>query len=62
MDLGAGFDNKLPFYLLHTGSEERELLGIGSLPVATLPSCQRAEVEARASDDQWKMSGQFRQS
>ena len=40
MDLRAGFDNKLPFYLLHTGSEERELLGIGSLPVATLPSCQ----------------------
>ena len=26
--------------LLPTGSEERELLGAGSIPVAILPSCQ----------------------
>ena len=27
-------------YLLPTGSEEREVLGVGSIPVAILPSCQ----------------------
>ena len=27
-------------YLLPTGSEEREVLGAGSIPVAILPSCQ----------------------
>ena len=26
--------------LLPTGSEERKVLGVGSIPVATLPSCQ----------------------
>ena len=26
--------------LLPTGSEEREVLGVGSIPVAILPSCQ----------------------
>ena len=27
-------------YLLPTGSEEREVLGFGSIPVGLLPSCQ----------------------
>ena len=27
-------------FLLHTRSEEREVLGAGSIPVAILPSCQ----------------------
>ena len=27
-------------YLLPTGSEGREVLGVGSIPVAILPSCQ----------------------
>ena len=27
-------------YLLPTGSEEREVLGVGSIPGAILPSCQ----------------------
>ena len=27
-------------YLLSTASEEREVLGVGSIPVAILPSCQ----------------------
>ena len=27
-------------HLLPTGSEEREVLGVGSIPVAILPSCQ----------------------
>ena len=27
-------------YLLPTGGEEREVLGVGSIPVAILPSCQ----------------------
>ena len=27
-------------YLLPTGSEERGVLGVGSIPVAILPSCQ----------------------
>ena len=26
--------------LLPTGSEEREVLGVGSIPIAILPSCQ----------------------
>ena len=30
----------ISYYLLPTGSEEREVLGAGSIPVATLPSCQ----------------------
>ena len=29
--------------LLPTGSEEREVLGVGSIPVAILPSCQDME-------------------
>ena len=28
------------FHLLPIGSEEREVLGVGSIPVAILPSCQ----------------------
>ena len=27
-------------FLLPTGREEREVSGVGSIPVATLPSCQ----------------------
>ena len=27
-------------YVLATGSEEREVFGVGSIPVAILPSCQ----------------------
>ena len=27
-------------HMLPTGSEEREVLGVGSIPVAILPSCQ----------------------
>ena len=29
--------------LLPTGSEERGVLGVGSIPVAILPSCQETE-------------------
>ena len=32
--------------LLPTGSEEREVLGVGSIPVALLPSCQYMEIIA----------------
>ena len=32
--------------LLLTGSEEREVLGVGSIPVAILPSCQDMEAIA----------------
>ena len=28
-------------YLLPTGSEERGVLGVGSIPLARLPSCQK---------------------
>ena len=27
-------------YLMPTGNEEKEVLGVGSIPVAILPSCQ----------------------
>ena len=30
----------LVFILLPTGSEEREVLGVGSIPIAIFPSCQ----------------------
>ena len=30
----------MTFHLLPTGSEEREVFGVGSIPVAILPSCQ----------------------
>ena len=30
----------ISLFLLPTGSEEREVLGVGSIPVAILPSCQ----------------------
>ena len=30
--------------LLPTGSEEREVLGVGSIPVAILPSCQYMKI------------------
>ena len=30
--------------LLPTGSEEREVLGVGSIPVAILPSCQYTKI------------------
>ena len=33
-------------YLLPTGSEEREVLGVGSTPVAILPSCKDMETIA----------------
>ena len=32
--------------LLPTGSEEREVLGVGSIPVAILPSCQNMKTVA----------------
>ena len=32
--------------LLPTGSEEREVLGVGSIPVAIFPSCQNMKVIA----------------
>ena len=32
--------------LLPTGSEEREVLGVGSIPVAILPSCQDSKIIA----------------
>ena len=31
-------------FLLPTGSEEREVLGVGSIPVAILPSCQYMKI------------------
>ena len=34
----------LYIYLLPTGSEEREVLGVGSIPVAILPSCQYMKI------------------
>ena len=33
-------------HLLPTGSEEKEALGVGSIPVAILPSCQNMKVIA----------------
>ena len=33
-------------YLLPTGSEEREVLGVGGTPVAILPSCQNMKTVA----------------
>ena len=30
----------IKLYILPTGSKEREVLGVGSIPVAILPSCQ----------------------
>ena len=33
-------------FLLPTGSEEREVLGFGSIPVAILPSCQDMKIIA----------------
>ena len=32
--------------VLLTGSQEREVLGVGSIPVAILPSCQNMEIIA----------------
>ena len=34
------FKTKKTYDLLPTGSEEKEVLGVGSIPVAILPSCQ----------------------
>ena len=34
------YGDMAPIVLLPTGSEEREVLGVGSIPVAILPSCQ----------------------
>ena len=31
-------------HLLLTGSEEMEVLGVGSMPVAILPSCQNMNI------------------
>ena len=33
-------------YLLPPGSEERKVLGVGSIPVAVLPSCQNMKIIA----------------
>ena len=35
-----GLQAMVSISLLPTGSEEREVLGVGSIPVAILPSCQ----------------------
>ena len=37
---GMVFHTKRMGILLPTGSKEREVLGIGNIPVAILPSCQ----------------------
>ena len=34
------YGDMAPIVFLPTGSEEREVLGVGSIPVAILPSCQ----------------------
>ena len=39
-DLEAGVLGDGIYYLLPTGSEEREVLGVGSIPVAILSYCQ----------------------
>ena len=36
----CGYSNSMKGLLLPTGSEEREVLGVGSIPVAILLSCQ----------------------
>ena len=36
--------NNIFYYLLPTGSDEREVLGVGSIPVAILPSCQYMKI------------------
>ena len=36
----VGEDKYVQIHLLPTGSEEKGVLGIGSIPVAILPSCQ----------------------
>ena len=36
----ANIQRVLPDYGITTGSEEREVLIVGSIPVATIPSCQ----------------------
>ena len=36
----------LTLKLLPTGSEEGEVLGVGSIPVAILPSCQKMKIIA----------------
>ena len=36
------------WFLLPTGTEEREVLGVGSIPVAILPSCQDMHMETIA--------------
>ena len=33
-------DQEELLHFLPTGSEEREVLGVGSIPIAILPSCQ----------------------
>ena len=35
------------FFLLPTGSEERGVLGVGSIPVAICPSCQNMKTIAK---------------
>ena len=46
MPLPPPSDFLLPVPLLPTGSEERGVLGVGSIPVAILPSCQDMETIA----------------
>ena len=41
-----GYEGESGVYLLPTGSEERGVLGVGSIPVTILPSCQDMEAIA----------------
>ena len=43
LTMGRGLKKK---NLLPTGSEEREVLGVGSIPIAILPFCQDMEAIA----------------
>ena len=46
MDFGYSESEPLTLILLPTGSDEREVLGVESIPVAILPSCQNMETIA----------------
>ena len=39
-------DRTVAVFLLPTGSEDREVLGVGSIPVAILPSCHYMKTSA----------------
>ena len=43
---GRTFRHEIPHDLLPTGSEERGVMGVGSIPVAILPSCQDIKIIA----------------